>query len=211
MRWLRRGEKCALLCAGGDFMDTTGEIIRRLRREKGLTQLALANLLHLSDRTVSKWECGRGLPDPGLLPELARLLGAGAEELLRGDLRENPPQGGNMKNLKCYFCPHCGAVGFSVPEMKHSCCGRILEPLAPQAPDVAHAFHIEVRDGARQVTLDHPMKKEHHLLLLAFVSGGKCLLFRQYPEWEARAEIPLRGHGRLLALCSRDGLFETRL
>lgn len=39
-------------------MDTTGEIIRRLRREKGLTQLALANLLHLSDRTVSKWECG---------------------------------------------------------------------------------------------------------------------------------------------------------
>ena len=40
-------------------MDTTGEIIRRLRREKGLTQLALANLLHLSDRTVSKWECGR--------------------------------------------------------------------------------------------------------------------------------------------------------
>lgn len=84
-------------------MDTTGEIIRRLRREKGLTQLALANLLHLSDRTVSKWECGRGLPDPGLLPELARLLGAGAEELLRGDLRENPPQGGNMKNSQALF------------------------------------------------------------------------------------------------------------
>ena len=84
-------------------MDTTGEIIRRLRREKGLTQLALANLLHLSDRTVSKWECGRGLPDPGLLPELARLLGAGAEELLRGDLRENPPPGGNMKNSQALF------------------------------------------------------------------------------------------------------------
>ena len=35
-------------------------------------------------------------------------------------------------------------------------------PLAPQAPDAAHAFHIEAQDGARQVTLDHPMKKEHH-------------------------------------------------
>ena len=162
-------------------------------------------ILWIPGRTVSKWECGRGLL------ELARLLGVGAEELLQGDLRENPSQGGNMKNLKCYFCPHCGALGFSVPEMKHSCCGRILEPLAPQTPDAAHAFHVEVQDDARQVTLDHPMDKAHHLLMLAFVSGEKCLLFRQYPEWEARAELPLRGHGRLLALCSRDGLFEMRL
>ena len=74
-------------------MDTTGQVIRRLRREKGLTQ-----------------------------PELARMLGAGAEELLRGDLQENPPQGGNMNRIKGYLCPHCGAMSVSVPERKHSCC-----------------------------------------------------------------------------------------
>ena len=34
----------------------TGEIIRRLREEKKLTQLELAEMLHVSDKTVSKWD-----------------------------------------------------------------------------------------------------------------------------------------------------------
>ena len=104
-------------------MDTVkiGRFIAERRKTYGLTQIQLADVLSISDKTVSKWECGRGLPDPGLLPELARLLGAGAEELLRGDLRENPPQGGNMKNLKCYFCPHCGAAYFRYISTSTAC------------------------------------------------------------------------------------------
>ena len=54
-------------------------------------------ILWIPDRTASKWKHGRGLP------ELARLLGAEAEELLRGDLRKNPPPGGNMKNSPALF------------------------------------------------------------------------------------------------------------
>ena len=54
-------------------------------------------ILWIPDRTASKWKHGRGLP------ELARLLGAEAEELLRGDLRKNPPPGGNMKNAQALF------------------------------------------------------------------------------------------------------------
>lgn len=54
-------------------------------------------ILWIPDRTASKWKHGRGLP------ELARLLGAEAEELLRGDLRKNPPPGGNMKNSQALF------------------------------------------------------------------------------------------------------------
>lgn len=40
---------------------TTGKIIARLRREKNLTQSALAKLLSISDKTVSKWESGGSL------------------------------------------------------------------------------------------------------------------------------------------------------
>lgn len=38
--------------------EKTGELIRALRREKGLTQKQLADAMHLSDRTISKWERG---------------------------------------------------------------------------------------------------------------------------------------------------------
>ena len=47
-----------------------GDTIRRLREGKKLTQRELAERLCVSDKTVSKWETGRGLPDITILPEL---------------------------------------------------------------------------------------------------------------------------------------------
>ena len=47
--------------------EKTGALIRALRTEQGLTQKQLADRLHLSDRTVSKWERGAGCPDVSLL------------------------------------------------------------------------------------------------------------------------------------------------
>ena len=55
--------------------EKTGALIRALRTEQGLTQKQLADRLHLSDRTVSKWERGAGCPDVSLLGALARELG----------------------------------------------------------------------------------------------------------------------------------------
>lgn len=52
----------------------TGHMIAEARREKGMTQKQLAERLHVSDRTVSKWECGKGFPDPALLEPLADAL-----------------------------------------------------------------------------------------------------------------------------------------
>ena len=48
-----------------------GKLIRSLRRERGLTQLGLAEQMHISDKAVSKWERGLGCPDVSLLPELS--------------------------------------------------------------------------------------------------------------------------------------------
>ena len=43
--------------------EKTGKIILEKRKEKNLTQKDLANKINVSDKTVSKWERGRGCPD----------------------------------------------------------------------------------------------------------------------------------------------------
>ena len=67
-------------------MDQTkiGRFIAERRRALGMTQRALAEALGVSDRTVSKWECGGGLPELANLLPLCALLGVTADELLRG-------------------------------------------------------------------------------------------------------------------------------
>ncbi len=60
----------------------TGEKISTLRREKGLTQQELAELLHVTNKAVSKWERGRNYPDLALLQPLAAALDTTIAELL---------------------------------------------------------------------------------------------------------------------------------
>ena len=61
-----------------------GRFIAARRRERGMTQRELAEALGLSNRTISKWECGDGLPDLANILPLCELLGVTADELLRG-------------------------------------------------------------------------------------------------------------------------------
>lgn len=65
-----------------------GEFICRLRKEKGLTQAELSERLGISNRTVSKWENGDGLPDIAMLPALAKELNITVDELLSAEKRE---------------------------------------------------------------------------------------------------------------------------
>lgn len=63
----------------------TGRYIARLRRDAGLTQQALGWQLGVSNKTVSRWETGRYLPDIDLLRQLAQFFGVSMEELLAGE------------------------------------------------------------------------------------------------------------------------------
>lgn len=63
----------------------TGKLIAELRKEKGLTQQQLADMLNLSNKTISKWESGKGSPDISNLPMLADVLEVSVDELLRGE------------------------------------------------------------------------------------------------------------------------------
>lgn len=62
-----------------------GKFIRESRKEKGLTQRQLADLLHVSDKTVSKWENGAGFPDIKLLEPLASALEVSLLELMQSE------------------------------------------------------------------------------------------------------------------------------
>ena len=66
----------------------TGSLITARRKELGLTQKELAEKLHISDRTVSKWERGAGFPDVSLLEPLADTLGFSVLDLIEGERQE---------------------------------------------------------------------------------------------------------------------------
>ena len=59
----------------------TGKAIKELREKRQITQKELAEQIGVSDKTISKWETNRGLPDIGIMEELARALGVSIAEL----------------------------------------------------------------------------------------------------------------------------------
>ena len=63
----------------------TGTFISTLRKEKELTQAQLAEKLNVTDKAVSRWETGKGMPDSSLLVPLANILGITVNELLTGE------------------------------------------------------------------------------------------------------------------------------
>ena len=62
-----------------------GNYIASKRKEKGLTQLELGNKLSVTDKAISKWERGLGLPDVAILTELAKALDTSVSNILNGE------------------------------------------------------------------------------------------------------------------------------
>lgn len=73
-------------------MDTIkfGKFIRDMRKERGLTQKQLADLLYVSDKAVSKWENGACFPDIKMLDSLAEHLGVSILELMQSERVQEP-------------------------------------------------------------------------------------------------------------------------
>lgn len=61
-----------------------GRYIAEKRRIKNLTQAQLAEQLGISDKTLSKWECGRSMPDYALIQPLCETLDISVSELIEG-------------------------------------------------------------------------------------------------------------------------------
>ena len=182
----------------------TGEMIRSLRREKGMTQKDLSGRLHVSVQAVSKWERGLGCPDVALLSSLARVLDVPAETLLNGRLNINPPNGGNMKRIKFYQCPLCGNLMTATGNAEISCCGRKLEPMKMKMADEMHALKITDVEDEKLVSFAHPMEKGHHLTFLAAVGYDAVHVTKLYPEGASEVRMPRIPWAKYYCGCSEE-------
>jgi transcriptional regulator with XRE-family HTH domain len=68
---------------------SVGATIERLRIQKRMTQKDLANLLAVSNKTISKWETGGGFPDVTFFPELAKIFGVSIDYLMTGNTADD--------------------------------------------------------------------------------------------------------------------------
>ena len=62
-----------------------GKFIAEMRKEQNLTQMDLAEKLEISNKTISKWECGNGMPDYVVMEKLCEILKINVNELLSGE------------------------------------------------------------------------------------------------------------------------------
>ena len=183
----------------------TGALIRQLRTARGLTQRQLAEQLHVSDKAVSKWECGNGCPDISLLTELAALFGTYMQVLLSGELRQNEKEKGNMKKTKFYVCRTCGNIIAAASGADVTCCGSRLSALEPRKAEPDEMLRLADVGGEWYVTAEHPMTKEHYISFAAYVTDSSVMLFRQYPEWDFQFTLPMYRNGRLVWYCTACG------
>ena len=187
----------------------TGAMLKRLREQKKLTQLQLAEKLNVSDKTVSKWETGRGYPDVSLIEPLAAALGVSVIELFAGQDVVNTNRSFNMRRMKFFVCPVCGNVIQSAGEAVVSCCGITLPCLEAEPVDGAHAVSIVPVEDEYYVTVDHEMRKTHYISFIAAVRDDGCELKKLYPEGNAEARFKIAGTKFLYYYCNRHGLFQA--
>lgn len=177
-----------------------------------MTQQQLADQLGISNKTVSKWENGKGCPGLALWDDLSRLLGADVSGMLRGELTANRPDVGNLKRTKFYVCPVCGNILTATGPAELSCCGRRLYPMVPAEAGEEHAVKMEESDLEYYVTLDHPMERGHYIRFAALVQDDRVYLQRLYPEQDAAFRLPTqKRYGTLYVCCSQHGLMAYRL
>lgn len=198
-------------------MDTikVGALLLQLRKEKGMTQKQIANLMNLSDKAISKWERGLGCPDVSLLRELSNLYGVNIEQILEGELEGNHMDSGNLKRVKFYVCPNCANMINNTGNATITCCGRKLSPQVAKPVDQEHIPVIEETEDEYVISFHHEMTKAHYISFLAYVTSDRILMIKLYPEQEPQVRVNKlhggrighRHSGKLYYFCNQHGLW----
>ena len=189
----------------------TGAVIKELREKNKLTQAELAEKLHVSDKTVSKWETGKGYPDIKLLEPIAQILGVSVAELLSGNDITNSNRSFNMHRMKFYVCPVCGNIIQGTGEAAVSCHGITLPPLEAENPDEKHGVCIETVEDEYYISIEHEMTKEHYISFVAAVMDNGFSVVKLYPEGNAEARFKINRVKNIYYYCNKDGLFKAEM
>ena len=184
-----------------------GQLIKKLRINKKMTQEDLANVLSVSDKTISKWECGKGYPDISMLEPLAKALDISVIELLNGENIINNNVSSNMKKVSFKVCPICHNIITSVGESVNVCCGITMLPALINEDDDFHKINVEIVENEYFVTIKHQMTKEHYISFIAYVTSDRVEIIKLYPEQDAQGYFFRRGSGYIYAYCIKDGMY----
>ena len=187
----------------------TGKIIKDLREKQNLTQSKLAEDISVSDKTISKWETGKGLPDISLLEPLSNALGVSVIELMNGEQIINKNRSSNIMNFKFYVCPICGNIIHSMGENLISCCGVTLPIIEAEIEDEKHKISYEIIENEIFVSINHSMSKEHYISFIAYLTNDRCELVKLYPEQNAEIRFFYKGKGIIYLYCNKDGLIKN--
>lgn len=185
----------------------TGAVIRKMREQKKMTQLQLAEMLGVTDKTISKWETGKGYPDITLLEPIADAFHISVTELISGNRIKNENVSANMMRSKFYICPICGNAIHSMGEAVIQCHGVQLLPAEAESPDEDHMIFIERVEDEYYVRIDHEMTKNHYISFVAASSSDRMQMVKLYPEGNAEARFKISGVKKIYFYCNRDGLF----
>jgi len=187
--------------------EKVGKFIFQLRKEKKMTQQQLGDKINVSNKTVSKWERGLGIPDASLWTDISEVLNADIGKMLLGELEPNPPDTGNISKTKFFVCSSCGNILTSTGIVSIACCGRILEEVKPIKGIEKYKINIEDTDVDYYVSVEHEMTKTHYISFMAFVKSDRMFLNRMYPEQMATTHVPsLNRGGRIYIYCVKHGL-----
>ena len=186
----------------------TGKIIKELRENKKLTQIELADIIGVSDKTISKWETGKGLPDISLIEPLSKALNVSVIELMNGEYVTNKNKASNMLKSKFSVCPICSNIVYTTGENTNSCCGITLPILEADLENENHIINCDVVENEYFVSVNHEMSKEHYISFIAYITNDRCEIVKLYPEQNAEARFLRRGKGIIYTYCNKDGLIK---
>ena len=187
------------------------ENLVKARKERGLTQEALAVKLNVVRQTVSKWENANGLPDISLLEPLSAALGVSVSELMTGRHIENRNVSCNLLRSAFRVCPVCGNLVISTGNATVSCCGRKLLPLQAQKADPCHEITAEVIENDWFISSKHEMEKDHYIMWIAQVTENRTTRVKLYPEQSTETRFSYIPGATLYAYCNKHGLWKTTI
>ena len=189
----------------------TGAVIKTLREKNKMTQLQLADTLGVSDKTVSKWETGKGYPDITLLEPIADAFSVSVTELISGNTVYNSNISANMLKSKFYVCPICGNVIHSMGQAVINCHGVLLKTEEQEKADQNRQIYIEQVEDEYFVRIEHSMSKNHYISFIAALSSDRIQTVKLYPEGNAETRFKISGVKRIFFYCNKDGLFYVDL
>lgn len=186
----------------------TGEFLCALRKARGMTQEQVAEALCVSNKTISKWESGSGLPDITILPDLAEFYSITADDILAGQRLQSPENAADNREKHWRRLYRSAEMRMMVL----GCCMVALPPVGMLLAEIS---------GRSTRTIGRYLRFNEILVLLCTVVAMVVLWYSQRAVRESLADGPegfvrqitVLGHRLLMLvplvsiLCLWEGVF----